>query len=127
MTNGAIGCLLVALFVLAGPNAARADGTPAAGQRVYAKCGACHPVAADGRHGVGPNLRGVVGRRAGSVPGFGFSAALRRSPLYWTEPNLRISIRRPKDLVAGCGGPGTLGVRNPQEIEDVLAYLKSLK
>lgn len=127
MTKRTIARVLVALAVLSTSSPSRADGSAASGQRIYPKCGACHPIGADGRHGVGPNLRGVVGRKAASLPGFAYSAALRQSQIYWTDPNLRGVIRRPKDLIKGCGGPSTLGLRSPQEIEDVLAYLKSLK
>ena len=60
----------------------------AAGQRVFNQCRACHTVDRGGRNGVGPNLHGVVGRKAGAVEGFRYSASMKEKAeggLTWTE------------------------------------------
>lgn len=54
----------------------------------FAMCAACHTTTANGAHGMGPNLRGVAGRRAASKPGFNYSAAMRRSNVTWNRADL---------------------------------------
>lgn len=102
------------------------DGDAAAGQRVYNQCRACHTINEGGRNGVGPNLHGVFGRAAGSVEGFRYSASMREwSPgQSWTEANLRTYLANPKSLVPR-GSMSFAGLRNPQQISDVIAYLKA--
>jgi cytochrome c len=119
--------LALATAVAVVPFAARADGDPAAGQRVFNQCRACHVIENNGRNGVGPNLHGIVGRRAATVANFRYSANMQRlgsEGHTWTEDNLRAYIRNPKD-VAPQGSMAFPGVRNPQQLEDVIAYLKT--
>jgi cytochrome c len=103
------------------------EGDAAAGARVFNQCRACHVIENNGRNGVGPNLHGIVGRRAGSIESFRYSANMRtlaEGGLTWTEDNLRRYITNPKDLVP----QGTMsfpGLRNPQQLNDVIAYLKT--
>jgi cytochrome c len=109
------------------PLAAKAqDGDPAAGQRVFNQCRACHVVENNGRNGVGPNLHGVVGRRAASIEGFRYSANMRQlaeGGLTWDEANLRRYLANPKDVVPQ-GSMAFPGLRNPTQLNDVIAYLK---
>ncbi|MDP3418911.1 cytochrome c family protein [Falsiroseomonas sp.] len=117
---------LAAAFALA-PFAAKAqDGDPAAGQRVFNQCRACHTINEGGRNGVGPNLHGVVGRAAGSVEGFRYSAAMQewREGKTWTEENLRAYLTDPKALIPR-GSMSFAGLRNPTQLNDVIAYLKA--
>ena len=115
--------LLLALLALP-PPAAGADA--AAGRRVFNQCRACHTIEAGGRNGVGPNLHGVLDRRAGSVEGFRYSAALRRKAeegLVWTEDQLRAYLADPKGTVPG-GSMTYVGLRNEAMLGDLLAYLR---
>jgi len=109
------------------PLAAQAqDGDAAAGQRVFNQCRACHQIENNGRNGVGPNLHGVVGRRAGSIEGFRYSANMRQlaeGGLTWDEANLRRYLTNPKDVVPQ-GSMAFPGLRNPTQLNDVIAYLK---
>ncbi len=109
------------------PLAAQAqDGDPAAGQRVFNQCRACHQIENNGRNGVGPNLHGVVGRRAASIEGFRYSANMRQlaeGGLTWDDANLRRYLTNPKDLVPQ-GSMAFPGLRNPTQLNDVIAYLK---
>ncbi len=117
---------LTAAFALA-PFAAKAqEGDAAAGQRVFNQCRACHTINEGGRNGVGPNLHGVVGRAAGSVEGFRYSAAMQewREGKSWTEENLRAYLADPKAVIPR-GSMSFAGLRNPQQITDVIAYLKA--
>jgi cytochrome c len=105
------------------------EGDPAAGQRVFNQCRACHTIDQGGRNGVGPNLHGVVGRRAGSIEGFRYSANMRQlaeGGLTWDEANLRRYLTNPKDLVPQ-GSMAFAGLRNPQQLNDVIAYLNAQK
>jgi cytochrome c len=114
----------MACFLLAGNAAAQeASGDAAAGQRVFAQCRACHTI---DRNMVGPNLRGVFERRAASVEGFRYSPAMRQraeNGLIWTEENLRAYLRDPKAVVP-AGSMSFPGLRNDQQLTDVIAYLR---
>ncbi len=116
--------VLVAALVVA--TAAHAEGDAAAGQRVFNQCRACHTVDQGGRNGVGPNLYGVVGRRAGQHEGFRYSANMQElagTGFTWTEDNLRKYLANPKDVLPK-GSMAFVGLKNPQQIEDVIAFLK---
>ncbi|GGG44128.1 cytochrome C protein [Caldovatus sediminis] len=113
------------LAVAAPPPAAGQDA--AAGQRVFNQCRACHTIDQGGRNLVGPNLHGVVGRRAGSVEGFRYSRPMqekREQNFVWTEENLRAYIRNPRAVVPG-GSMSYPGLRNEQQLNDLIAYLES--
>jgi cytochrome c len=101
----------------------------AAGQRVFNQCRACHTIEAGGRNGVGPNLHGVVGRRAASIQGFRYSANMQelgQGGLNWTAENLQRYLTNPKDLVPR-GSMAFAGLRQEQQRNDVIAYLETLK
>lgn len=115
---------LLLLALAAAPPAAGQDA--AAGQRVFNQCRACHTINQGGRNMVGPNLHGVVGRRAGSVEGFRYSRPMHEKHeqhFTWTEENLRAYVRNPKEVVPG-GSMSFPGLRNEQQLNDLIAYLK---
>lgn len=98
----------------------------AAGQRVFAQCRACHTLNEGGRSGVGPNLHGLFGRRAGAVEGYRYSAALRErgaAGLVWNDETLRAYIAEPRAVVPGGSMPYA-GLRIEQQQTDLLAYLR---
>lgn len=100
----------------------------AAGQRVFGQCRACHVVENNGRNGVGPNLNGVVGRKAGIIESFRYSAPMREKAaggLAWDEATLAQYLANPKDVVPG-GSMAFAGLRQPEQIANVIAYLKSV-
>lgn len=102
---------------------AAAGADAAAGKRVFLRCAACHSIQAGQPNKIGPNLNGIVGRKAGTVAGFRYSAPLSKSGIVWTEANLDRWLTRPSAMV-----PGTVmafgGMPNPQERKAVIAYLK---
>ena len=105
------------------PFAAEAlEGDAARGAEVYERCAACHSPDADR---VGPHHRGVVGRRAGSVEGFPYSAAVERSGIVWDEASLDRWLTDPQALIPGQRMGFRLG--SAQDRADVIAYLKTLK
>ena len=85
-----------------------------------ARCGGCHSVEADR---VGPRHAGVVGRRAGSVPGFDYSDAMKKSGIVWDEKTLALFLADPAKTVPGTS-MGYAGVKDAQERGDLIAYLK---
>ncbi|MDX2276551.1 MAG: cytochrome c family protein [Hyphomonadaceae bacterium] len=102
---------------------AQLSGDPAAGQRIFAQCATCHSIE-EGVNRVGPSLHGIVGRHSGSVAGFRYSDANRNSGITWTEQELFNYLENPRARI-----PGTImafvGLRNPQQRADVIAYLKA--
>ncbi len=101
--------------------------TPAAaadlahGALVFKTCAACHN---DRPGALGPDLKGVVGRPAASAPGFRYSAPMARSGVVWTEDALRSFLKAPQSLVKGNRMPFA-GLDRPEDVDDVIAYLKS--
>ena len=90
----------------------------------FATCASCHSVS-PGRHGAGPSLAGVWGRKAGSAPGYAYSPALKGSGIVWDEQTLDRWLQGPMQLV-----PGTrmvIGLPNPEARQAVIAYLQQLK
>jgi len=120
--------MLAALAVVAGSVPASAQDAEA-GQRVFAQCRACHTVNEGGRNGVGPNVWGVYGSPAGQRQGFRYSAnmlELAQGGLVWNEENLRRYLTNPKDLVPR-GSMAFAGIRNPQQLDNLIAYLRTLR
>lgn len=118
--------LIAAPVALAG-NSGKADQSAmvAAGRVVFHNCEACHALD-PAKNGFGPNLHGVVGRKAGTVPRFAYSKALKNSGIVWTEDNLRKWVTNNEKLV-----PGTrmrhVSVTDPAEQDYLIAFLKTLK
>ena len=115
----------LALVLALSPMAASAQDA-AAGQRVFNQCRACHTVEQGGRNGVGPNLHGLFGRKAGSIENFRYSASMREKAaggLTWTEETLRAYIANPKAVVP-AGSMSYVGLRNEQQMNDLIAYLR---
>ncbi len=109
--------------------AAAESGNAEAGQRVFNQCRACHTVNEGGRNGVGPNLFGIVGRRAASIEGFRYSANLRElaeGGLVWNEDRLRAYVANPKAVVPR-GSMSFAGLRNETQVNDLIAYLSTVK
>lgn len=67
----------------------------------FAQCAACHAVAKGAPHGLGPNLWGIAGTKAGEVAGYSFSPALKASGLVWDEATLDKWLENPRTLVPG--------------------------
>jgi len=89
------------------------------GMALYQGCMGCHSL---DDNDVGPKHRGVVGRRAGTVPGFSYSPALRNSGLTWDEETLDRWLTNPQKLVPGSRM--FYSVANAQNRADIIAYLR---
>lgn len=93
------------------------------GQAVYQdRCASCHTVDAND---AGPKHRGVLGRRAGSVPDFEYSPALRASRWVWTRSKLEAWLRDPESLVPGQAMD--VSVPDAQARHELIAYLATLR
>lgn len=106
---------------------AAADGDAEAGEKVYARCKACHTIEEGGPHRVGPNLHGIVGRTAGTVEGFKYSKAMieaGENGLVWDEENLDKYLENPRAHIKG-NRMAFPGLKKEDEREDIIAYLKA--
>ena len=115
---------LAASATLWGAAAAIAQpGDAAKGADAYDdRCSGCHVI---GGVGQGPNLAGVVGRKAGAAPGFAYTAALKGSGLTWTPANLDRWLAGPQKVVPGTAMLAV--VPDPTERRQLIAYLATLK
>ena len=115
-----------ALLALVACTAAAHAGDPNKGKQAFSACQVCHSVVKGGPNGLGPNLFGVVGRKAASLPGFYYSAALKNSKITWTNDKLEAWIMSPYKLVPG-NRMAFVGISDSKKADDVVAYLDTLK
>lgn len=94
----------------------------AAGEKVFNQCKACHTIEAGGPNRVGPNLHGVVGRKAGALENFKYSDAMKSAGT-WDEATLDSYLTDPKTAIPG-NKMAFSGVKNEQSRKDLIAYLK---
>lgn len=92
-----------------------------AGEVLYARCLGCHALAYDR---TGPRHCALIGRRAGSVPGFAYSAAMKSSEIVWTARTLDRFLENPTRAVPGTS-MGYAGVKDPAERAALIAYLRN--
>lgn len=101
---------------------AYAAGDEENGKRIYGSlCTACHSVEVSL---AGPAHRGVFGRKAGSVPDFDYSPALKKSKMIWTDKNLDRWLANPERLIPGQ--KMGVSVSDPRQRQDLIAYLRTL-
>ncbi len=117
--------LALAFAAALGSGAALAEGDADAGKKVFKKCKTCHSFD-PGKKKLGPHLKGVVGRKAGSVEGYKYSKAFRGVDHTWDEANLDQFLKKPKAFVKGTkmNLPGG-GLKKESQRADVIAYLKA--
>jgi cytochrome c len=109
----------VAILLISYPAKTLPSGDAARGETVYRGCMACHSL---DKNVVGPKHQGVFGAKAGAVPDYRYSDALRNSGIVWNEDMLDKWLANPQTLV-----PGTTMfylVKNAQDRADVIAFLK---
>ncbi|WGF90611.1 c-type cytochrome [Marinivivus vitaminiproducens] len=93
----------------------------AAGQKVFARCQACHVLDAS-TNKIGPHLGGIMGRQAGSLSDFQYSDAMKESGITWDEQTLSQFLENPKKMVSGTK-MAFPGLRKEEERANVIAYI----
>ncbi len=105
-----------------GTETAAADARPAA----WGQCAACHTVVKDAPHGLGPNLWGVAGTKAGDIKDYAFSPAMKASGLVWDEASLDKYLTNPRAAV-----PGTkmsfAGIADAAKRKELITWLMAQK
>jgi len=116
--------MALALGVSAALSTGAATAADAAhGEAVFKACAACHTGHANA---LGPSLNGVYGRKAGALEDFHYSNAMKRADFVWDAANLKDYLADPQAKVRGNRMPFS-GLQSPADIDDVIAYLRTLK
>ncbi len=108
-------------MMFSGVGAMAADASH--GKELFLACAACHTERPDA---IGPNLKGVFGRKSAALDDFRYSNPMKRANLVWDAANLRAYLIDPQSKVKGNRMPFG-GVANPSEADDLVAYLETYK
>ena len=119
LAHRGLAALLVATVATA---TAEAAGDAARGEALYRDCQACHSF---DKNQIGPMHRGVVGRKAASVPDYAYSAALKASGIVWDPASLDRWLTNPQKLVPGA--KMFYSVPDAQSRADIIAFLATQK
>ena len=129
-----VGVVFSISLSLFGTSLAFASGDPARGAELFKKkCAACHNVAEGAKHKTGPNLWKIHGAKAGIQEGYKYSEWLKGSGIVWNDEELAAWVSAKKVKVAKFGKDVKkskmifAGLRKQAQIDDMIAYLKSLK
>ena len=120
MIPTAFGAVALGVLLAASP-ASAADAVH--GKALFAACIACHSETGDAQ---GPSLKGVAGRKAGSLEDFRYSSAMKRADIVWDAANLRDYLHDPQAKVKGNHMPFS-GFVSVKDAEDVAAYLEGYR
>jgi cytochrome c len=118
------GSLALIGVMLAGLPASAQDASK--GEAVFKRCRACHAIGPAAQNKAGPALTGIVGRKAGTVPGFNYSNAMKDAGsggIVWTEPTLEQFLASPDTFVPN-NVMASPGIKNPGDLKDLVAFLK---
>jgi cytochrome c len=95
----------------------------ARGQKLFEECAACHAVERGAQQGVGPDLHGVFGRKAGALDDFRYSPALKRSGITWTAQALDAYVADPQKAVPQNRMPYA-GMPEARDRADLIGYMR---
>ncbi len=96
------------------------------GATVFQRCAICHADTKGAPAKIGPNLFGIVGRKAGTMPDFSYSAAMKSAGFAWTADKLTAYVEHPQVVVPG-NRMAFAGLTSPKDAADLVAYLSTLK
>jgi cytochrome c len=118
----------VVVFVVASTPLVRAAlvaeaGDPEKGKSVFEQCAACHSLGDPGDYD-GPMLKGVIGRKAGSLEDYRYSAAMKRSDVTWDATNLDKYVTDPQAFIPG-NRMAFAGISDKAQRDDLIAYLQA--
>jgi cytochrome c len=118
--------LAVAAVILVASTGTTLAQDVAAGESSFKKCMPCHKIGPDASNSVGPELNGLDGRKAGTVPGYSYSEANKNSGITWNEETFKEYIKDPRAKI-----PGTKmifpGVKDEKKVGDLWAYISEFK
>jgi cytochrome c len=117
-----LGVSFLSTAILLCSGAAHAAGDPVKGKTVFVRCAACHTVE-HGKNKLGPSLANIIGQKAGDVPGFKFSPAMKNSTIRWTPQTLDKFLANPRAFLPG-NRMLFIGVPNATDRANVIAYLQ---
>lgn len=124
MKNKMAACIALgtATVAAAAPGPSASPPRPAA----FAACAVCHKTEKGASNGIGPNLFGIGGKKAGAVTGFNFSPAMKQSNVVWDKQRLTAFITAPNTVVPGTRMPYA-GMKNPAAVASIADYILALK
>jgi cytochrome c len=114
----------LAALIIAGAQTSVRAADPERGKAAFDKCAACHGLG-DQKDTDGPTLNALMGRKAGSLEDFRYSAAMTRSGVTWTPATLDTFIADPQGFIKG-NRMAFAGITNPAERADLIAYLEQI-
>ena len=101
-----------------------ADVAP--GQQVFNNaCRTCHSMR-EGDNRLGPHMRGIIGRKAGSLPNYSYSSAMKGANFVWDEDNLERFLANPDEIVPGNTMKPYGGLASAESRVELIAFLKTL-
>jgi cytochrome c len=115
---------VIAVAALLASQAQAADAKN--GATVFQRCAICHSDTKGAPAKIGPNLFGVVGRKAGTQPNFSYSAGMKSAGFVWTPDKLVSYVEHPQVVVPG-NRMAFGGITRPADAQDLEAYLATLK
>lgn len=92
------------------------------GRVVFARCRSCHTITPDGPNMTGPNLYGIIGRRAGSHPGYNYSTAVKAAGFTWDDDHIDHWLQNPRTFLSG-NKMTYPGLPDATDRRDVIAFL----
>jgi cytochrome c len=117
--------LAAALVLLSGAASAQDDASARGQQLAFNNhCRTCH-VTDEGDNRLGPSLHDIIGREAGSAPGFAYSSAMADADIVWDEETLDSYIENPEAVVPGNNMKPYAGITDPEERAKIIAHLKA--
>lgn len=100
------------------------SGDASNGAKLFkARCAQCHTYTKKGPNKQGPNLWGIIGRTAGTVPGYNYSRANQESGVEWSEENLFDYLKAPKKYIRGTR-MAFPGLKKSKDRNDVIAFMR---
>ena len=118
--------LTLSTYFSASETLSPSDADVAAGQLVFNNaCRTCH-TPREGDNRLGPHLHKIVGRKAGSLPNYGYSSAMKSADFVWDEAKLNRFIANPDEIVPGNNMKPYGGLASADDGAKILAFLRSL-
>jgi cytochrome c len=115
--------LIMAVVLIAASTGAGLAQDADKGAIVFKQCKVCHSIGPGAKNKIGPELNGLDGRRAGTVPNFAYSDANRHSGIVWNEENFKEYVKYPRAFVRGTKMIFP-GLKRQEQVNDLWAYVK---